>query len=42
MYCLLEVVGVAKEKIALQFVKHLDWIKVSCLEKRKLLWTLLH
>ena len=28
MYCLLEIVAVAREKLASQFVKHLDWIKV--------------
>ena len=28
MYCLLEIVAVARKKLASQFVKHLDWIKV--------------
>ena len=30
MYCLLEVVAVARKALAPQFVKHLDWIKVWC------------
>ena len=29
MYCLLEVVAVQREKLAPQFLKNLDWIKVS-------------
>ena len=28
MYCLLEVVAVARQQLAPQFIKHLDWIKV--------------
>ncbi len=29
MYCLLEILAVAKDKLAPQFVKHIDWIKVT-------------
>lgn len=31
MYCLLEVVSVCPEKLALRFIDKIDWIKVSYL-----------
>ena len=31
MYCLLEIVAIARHRLASQFIKHLDWIKVEYL-----------